>query len=179
MKTNTNNRSSSARGAHRRSAPARAREALARGFTLIELLVVIAIIAILAGLLLPVLAKAKQKAQAISCISNLKQLELAFSLYSDDFNQQIVRTGGLNQLISSLPDPRANPGNNPDFSQWCLGSMASSPGNTDITLIQAGTLYPYVKNVAVYKCPADKRRNAWNSFLGTTGGPSPPSAACP
>src|SRR5688572_24096851 len=66
-----------------------------RGFTLIELLVVIAIIAILAAMLLPALAKAKTKAQGIQCMSNLKQLQLAWYLYSGDFNDMIVPTGGV------------------------------------------------------------------------------------
>src|SRR5580765_6049871 len=70
------------------------RPSQSRGFTLIELLVVIAIIAILAGLLLPALAKAKTKAQGIMCMNDHKQLTLAWRLYSDDSNDGIPAAAG-------------------------------------------------------------------------------------
>jgi prepilin-type N-terminal cleavage/methylation domain-containing protein/prepilin-type processing-associated H-X9-DG protein len=126
------------------------------GFTLIELLVVIAIIAILAAMLLPALSKAKAKAQGIQCLSNLRQLQLAWIMYSGDFNDYIPQVGGLGDTANSFTDGRlANP-------LWVHGDMggtpnATAPGATDPRLVERGTLFPYTKSLKIYKCSADRK----------------------
>jgi prepilin-type N-terminal cleavage/methylation domain-containing protein len=112
-----------------------------RGFTLIELLVVIAIIAILAGLLLPALAQAKLKAQGITCVSNQKQLALAWTMYAGDFNERMPPNW--------LGDPRA-------WIDGTKGSVHDVPGATNVVALRNGLLYPYNPNDGVYRCPSAK-----------------------
>ena len=116
-------------------------EFTAIGFTLIELLVVIAIIAILAAMLLPALSRAKEKANQVRCLSNHKQLAVAWCTYTDDNNGRLV-----------IDDPWGGT----NFPSWVYGNMALAAEATNTALIQAGLLYPFCRNAGVYHCPADK-----------------------
>ncbi len=126
-----------------------------RGFNLIELLVVIAIIGIIAGLLLPALTGAKAQAQKIHCLSNLRQLHLAWQLYADDYGGQLAPNG--HSPLSGLESNRPS---------WVGGWLDFSDrlDNIDVRWLMdpgyrhGAKLAPYLRASGVFRCPADKSR---------------------
>lgn len=125
-----------------------------RAFTLIELLVVIAIIAILASMLLPALAKSKTKAQGIKCMSNLKQLQLAWHFYAHDNDDRITSSGYTRPV-----EPTA----------WVDGWLDFDGNNTDNTNTvilkdpKRSKFANYIQSTDIYLCPAD------NSYVTKSG----------
>ncbi len=120
------------------------------GFTLVELLVVIATIAILAGLLLPVLSKAKGKARGVFCLNNTRQLGLAWIMYADEHDGRLPYNLGGNETRSFAPHSNLNWVNN--IMDW---DVVANSDNTNIVTISQASLGPYTKAVSVYRCPGD------------------------
>ena len=121
---------------------------LKKGFTLIELLVVIAIIAILAAILFPVFAQAREKARQTSCLSNMKQLGTAIALYNDDYDETYPNSpeGGYHE---AKVDPNVYGTDISPFT-WC------------------SKIYPYVKNWTMYACPSSKLKIKSSAQYGMT-----------
>ena len=132
-----------------------------QGFSLVELLAVVATIAILAALLLPVLGKARVKAQQARCMSNLRQLGFAWVMYFTDNN---------GRLVESYPVNNSN--------AWVLGDMTKSTESTNTGLLAQSKLYHYNRSFDIYHCPADQgvkvagrilpsvRSYSMNAFMG-------------
>jgi len=128
-----------------------------RGFTLIELLVVIAIISILAAILFPVFQSVRENARRAACLSNEKQLGLAFTQYTQDYDE-------------ALPGQACGPAGQGMLGGWVYYSTFGSGAAASVFDVSQGGLYSYVKSKQVYLCPDDS--------AGQTAGESYATNSC-
>src|SRR5438094_933681 len=125
-------------------------------FTLIELLVVLAIIAILAALLLPALSRAKEQAKAIGCMNNLRQMQLAFVMYKEDFDHVARNAGSF--LSGKIPEEPGWVAGIMTFEGYPFGPAPLGDTTNKLLLVGPnlyGSIGDYTKSPNTYKCPAD------------------------
>jgi len=130
------------------------------GFTLIELLVVIAVIAILMAILMPALNRAKEQGKRAGCLSNLKQLTLAWTMYMDQNDEKLVN--GDTHEYTALYSPSVKFSES-HYNEKCWVEKDWDPAASKaqkIQAIQEGALYPYVSNLKAYLCSTVERRTA-------------------
>lgn len=140
-----------------------------KGFTLIELLVVIAIIAILAAILFPVFAQAREAAKSTSCLNNMKQLGTGFEIYCPDFNERYPKAGEGWRSAGIK-----------NTAQWviagagaaCPSGMAMNGYCLTVAEPRYGALYRYVRDTGVYVCPSNKKSQPNCGFNNCPGGTS-------
>ena len=125
-----------------------------RGFTLIELLVVVAIIGIVSGMVLPALSKAKGKSSRASCLSNIKQLSLAWFSYTQDNKGLLPETYFFraDQSVNRQAWVRGSVDDHPVFGQVEAGKLDS----TNVACLKLGSLWAYNSAPGAYRCPSDR-----------------------
>jgi prepilin-type N-terminal cleavage/methylation domain-containing protein len=133
---------------------------LVRGFTLIELLVVMSIMSMLMSIMLPALNRSRQSGSRVVCMSNLRQLSLAWYFFSNDYDGQLISPSGMWNIDAD------------NYSWVCDGLTIANPLNNTEAAIKSGALWPYLQDAKVYQCPGQSEEFPRSFELSWTMGGS-------